>query len=347
MTVQGIPLRPDFNAARNAAMSALSRAALASCLAALDRTIQVDKLIDKNWGDRTAQMILRAAVSPTTTATTELAQVTVAFLAALVPVSAGAVLLSKGMQLNFNRSATINCPSLAVGPAAFVGEGAPIPVISGLSKAGPKLEAYKLAAIAALTGEMIRGSNAEAIVRQALIDSTGPALDAALFSNAAGVPDVRPPGLLNGVAPIAATAGGGDAAMLKDISALAAAIAPYAGNSDVTFIASLAQAVALGIRANNFNYTLLSSSALPPGTIVAVVNRAVASVLEAPSVLASQSSATLHMEDTAPADIGGGVMATPVKSMYQTDSVALRLTQPASWALREKGAAAWIQNVTW
>jgi hypothetical protein len=43
----------------------------------------------------------------------------------------------------------------------------------------------------------------------------------------------------------------------------------------------------------------------------------------------------------------GGTVATPVGSMFQTDSVALKLRWPISWALRTSNAVAWIANVNW
>ena len=109
--------------------------------------------------------------------------------------------------------------------------------------AGPSLEPYKLATIVLLTREMIDGSNAEAIVRQALLDSTAPALDASLFSNNAGTPGLQPPGLLNGVTPItASTSTNKTEAMDDDLAALVQAIAARAGNGSVAFVAAPAQA---------------------------------------------------------------------------------------------------------
>ena len=61
--------------------------------------------------------------------------------------------------------------------------------------------------------------------------------------------------------------------------------------------------------------------------------------------------ATLHFEDTAPADIvsgaSPGTAATPVKSLWQTDSLALRLILPINWTVRRAGVVSWVQGVTW
>jgi hypothetical protein len=60
--------------------------------------------------------------------------------------------------------------------------------------------------------------------------------------------------------------------------------------------------------------------------------------------------ATLHMEDTTPLDLvsgSPGVVATPQRSLFQTDSLALRMVFPVNWAMRRTGDVAWTQNVTW
>ena len=139
--------------------------------------------------------------------------------------------------------------------------------------------------------------------------------------------------------------------MLADVSALVNAIASHVGNGDVTFIAAVGQAVTLSMRTYNCPYTILTSAALPAGTVIAVVNRAVVSAMESPRITASQEAATLHFEDTTPTDISTAgappVMAYPVKWLYQIDSVAMKLIQPISYALRDAGALAWIQGATW
>jgi hypothetical protein len=60
--------------------------------------------------------------------------------------------------------------------------------------------------------------------------------------------------------------------------------------------------------------------------------------------------ATLHMEDTAPLDLvsgSPGTVASPQRSLFQTDSIALRMVLPLNWVQRRAGTVAWTQNVTW
>jgi hypothetical protein len=61
--------------------------------------------------------------------------------------------------------------------------------------------------------------------------------------------------------------------------------------------------------------------------------------------------ATLHLDDTTPLDIGTpgspAVVAAPVKSMFQTNSIALRLLLDVNWTIRRTGTIAWVASVTW
>jgi hypothetical protein len=349
--MQPIPLRPDINASRAAAVTSLVRAALGTGLRTLDRSYGGP---EKTWpGDRDVDLLLRTAMSPTSTVNAAaLAHVAVSFLAALVPVSASAALIDRSLKLTFDGAASITIPSLTLPLADFVGQGKPLPVVQGTSSPGVTLSPFKLAVIVALSGEMMRNSNSEQIVRQVLLDNTGPSLDAAMFSAAAAVADVRPPGLLNGIAALTPTAAGSinqAELMVRDIGKLAASVAPIAGGdgSGIILIAAPQQAVALLIYSWPVAFPVLMSSTLPPGRVIAVAARAIVTAFDAPQIDASREAA-VHLASPASelVDIGG-VMATPIKSMTQTDSVALRLRMPAAWALRSPTALAWMDGVQW
>ena len=61
-------------------------------------------------------------------------------------------------------------------------------------------------------------------------------------------------------------------------------------------------------------------------------------------------TATLHMEDTTPLNIGTAgspaTVAAPSQSMFQTDCLALRMILPMDWLMR-RAALAWVAAVTW
>jgi hypothetical protein len=199
----------------------------------------------------------------------------------------------------------------------------------------------------------MRNSNAETVVRQVLLDNVGPSLDQALFSNAAAVPDLRPAGLLNGIAALTPSAATVKVeAIANDLAALAASVAPVAGNSPIVLIAAPQQAVALWVYTAVGLPTLtlfptFMSAALPAKRVIAVAVNALVSAFGVPVIDASRDAA---IHEAAPAselaDIGG-ILATPIKSMTQIDGVALRLRMPAAWALRSPTGLAWMDNVTW
>lgn len=159
-------------------------------------------------------------------------------------------------------------------------------------------------------------------MRQVLIDNIAPTLDQALFSAAPAVPAERPAGLLNGIAPLSPGAAGTSTAqaLVDDIAALATTVAPVAGNSPVVLVCAPAQAVAVQMRVARDAFSVFSSSALPPGRVIAIATLGVATAIGVPVIDASRDSA-LHMADPASelVDIGG-VMAAPIQSMLQVDA---------------------------
>jgi hypothetical protein len=98
----------------------------------------------------------------------------------------------------------------------FAGEGAPHPVVDGSTNAATVGPVKKILIGAGITEELQNANpeTATAIIGRVLSEAAAKSLDAYVFDNVAG-DAVRPPGLLNGVTPIAATAGGGTNAMAK------------------------------------------------------------------------------------------------------------------------------------
>jgi hypothetical protein len=170
-----------------------------------------------------------------------------------------------------------------------------------------------------------------------------------LFSaNAAGTD--RPAGLLHNIAALTPAAAGEKAqAIVDDLQTLATAIAPVAGNGNITIVASPDAAVALRLRLLGvIEWPVLTSSSLPARTVIAVAANAVVSAIEGPLEIMASTVAEFHRE-TSPAAIvtSAGTVATPVGSVYQTDEVALRLRWPISWALRTSAGLAWMTSVNW
>jgi hypothetical protein len=99
-------------------------------------------------------------------------------------------------------------------------------------------------------------------------------------------------------------------------------------------------------------YPVVVSSTVPAGMVV-LINADDLMVVQGDTPRFDVSDqATLHFEDTTPLQIttgaqGSAVAATPVRSMFQTDSLALRMILPMNWAMRRAGSVAWVTGVTW
>lgn len=335
-----IPLRPDINALREAALTSLVRA----CVNAARKVH--DRFAKSAWpDDRHADLIIRAATTPATLAdTTALHQIALYFVASLIPVSAAAAVIARSLQLSFDRAAQISVPALTLPHAAWLGEGAPLPVVQGTSSPGALIDPYKLGVIVPLTDTMIRYSNAEAIVRQVLLENSAQSLDAALFSADAAVAGVKPAGILNGIDALPASAATSALdAMVADIGSIAAALAPSSGASQPMLIAAPRQAVSLAMLAPRDMWPpVLMSAALPDKTVIGVVPAALATVIDPPRIEAG-SDPLVQMDD-APS---GGVMTGPTISLYQSDQIGLKFIMPATWGLRSPSAVAWITGTAW
>jgi hypothetical protein len=351
-----LPIVPEDLDRNGSGVRPLVRACITTGLTAVDRRSgsAADHIRRLGWtDDRDLALVLRAATTPSSlTNTPQLARMAYKFLDTLVGISAGADLLARGIRLDFADYASITMPTLALPSpgVGFVGEGAPIPVTTATSSAGVTLSPHKFAALSSLTREMMESSNAEVMIRAVLVESSALALDAALFSANAGASD-RPPGLLYNVTPLPAAAAGGEKAQIivDDLQAIAAAVAPVAGNSEIVLVASSDAAVALRLRLPSpVQWPVLVSSALPAKTLIAVAAAALVSAIQGTPLIDASSVAEFHRE-TVPAPIvtSAGVVATPVGSLYQTDQIALRLRWPLSWALRDARGIAWMTNVNW
>jgi hypothetical protein len=334
-------------------MRALVRSVISIADGKLNPGTTTEKLVARRWGSGAVgeiASVMRAASAPAMTSQVgwarELAPVTTAFLAALVPLSASADLLSRVLHLSFDGAAHISVPTVTTPFADFVAEGANIPVVQGTS-GGQMLEPYKFAVITTLSRETTESGNAEALTRDALLNSSGPSLDRRLFDSQPGVAGLRPPGLLYGITPITAAgaSGGKDDAMKDDLQAIVSAVAPVAGNGSIVIIAAPAQAVAINLRTlGTFSYDVLTSTQLPNGVAIAVATNAIVSASgDAPQIDVTKV-ASVQLNDSPTGDLlsGGHVIAA-----FQTDVVGLRLRWPLSWQVRDPRGIAYVTGVSW
>jgi len=360
-------------------MDYLVRGAVVTYIAkATNRSVEETR--QKVYGDddgtkAMCEIVTRAASAPAMTTVTgwaaELVQQTYAdLMPLLMPKAILTRLAPKGLTLSFGASGRIVIPTRSRTPSlagSFVGEGLAIPVRQG-AFTSQTLVPKKMAVISTWTREM--GDHSvpaiEGLIRQAISDDTSVAIDSVLI-DANPATTIRPAGLLNGVAATTATAGGGIAALVGDIVGLINSISAntygnvrnlvWLANQTDLLRASMLSAANTGIfpfrdeiRGGTLNGIPLIDSATVPAKTLILVDAADFVVVggEAPRMEMSDQ-ATLHMEDTNPTDLvaSPSTVAAPQRSLFQTDSLALRMVMPLNWLQRRAGTVAWTQSVTW
>jgi hypothetical protein len=308
-----------------------------------------DLLRERHPDDHIAPLLLRAASAPAKTTVpgwaAELARKAVSqAIEDVVSMSAARHVMDAGaLRIDLGRFASIVVPgrsSTIADAGQWVAEGAPIPVRQ-FQLPGSTLTAHKLAVIATFTREMSDSSNIEDVIKALITEAAGPALDAAIFSTAAGTA-ARSPGILHGLTGLTPSTGGAYDDCGADLGALIGDLASRNGGANAVFVANPAQAMTIRF----FSGTQLDawgSVPLAGGTVLALEPASLAIMLGVETFDVADVG-TLHMEDTTPGDISGG--STPVKSLFQTDTLALRMILRGDWAMRAPHVA-YMTGVSW
>jgi hypothetical protein len=296
-----------------------------------------------------AEMLIRAVSTPAMTGVAGWAAELVHkiirdALVGMGPASAGAQLLLQSLVLAFDRAGLISAPGFVAGAgnAGFVQEGFPIPVRQFVATAA-LLQPYKLASIGVLTREMIESSNAEFLIGDVLMRSAAAALDVALFGNNAASA-AAPAGLRNGVTTTApSTATDALQAFYEDCANLINAVSPVAGNGPFVLIGSPGRIAAMVMRfvLQPGNVTVLASAAAG-NDLICVAPQALVCALDPAPAVESAAAGELHMDSAPSAIVNGGAPAAPSRSLFQTESTALKLKWPLCWAVRDPRAVAWL-----
>jgi hypothetical protein len=95
--------------------------------------------------------------------------------------------------------------------------------------------------------------------------------------------------------------------------------------------------------------TIWASGALAAGTVIAVAPAALAIGFEPTAQIERSDEATVVMTDPGEAFSTAGspnVVAAPIRSLWQTDTLGLKLILRCAWALRT-GGVAWLNSASW
>lgn len=299
---------------------------------------------------RTARVVTRGAVDPMTASDHEaLSQTSVGAFFSLLPQSAAANLIAAGLPIDMGRGSAITLPFRADAPnvAPFVGDGQPIPVRQGAIGSALFGPLKKAATIVTVSREVARTPGAEAIFRRLLVEDAALTLDSALFSDAAADDD-RPAGLLHGVTPISGTAGGDVVAMRGDMGALAGAVSDGGGSGALAIIMHPKRAARLQLLMPDFPWPVWPSRAVAEDQVIALDPTGFAAAFGDGVQIDATQGATLHMSSTpAPIVSEGGPAADPVRSLWQTDSIALRMETWMEFCMRGTGLVQSIDGASW
>jgi Phage capsid family len=269
----------------------------------------------------------------------------------LTALSAAANLMQRGLRVDLTGKGSITIPGRSFNPqtaGGWIAEGQPIPLRQPPIIPGPKLAPRTLAVLATFTSEMVMADSILEFTTAAITEAAAALLDQELFStNAASA--AAPGGILAGAQSVPPSSASAVWAISSDVGALVEALANAGGGLEPVIVAAPAQAAALRMWRQETFYDIYPSLALPAGTVCAVESSSLVSGLEGIPTFSTSTGATIHMEDTAPTDITGGTPspATPVKSMFQTDVIALKMILRASWGMRNPAHVAVVSSVTW
>ena len=353
-----------------------------SALVAFDayvNRISLDAAIEKRYGDNevvktVAIATSKAAQNPAFTGVQGWASELVrdSYAAFMDVLSGESVIPAMPLaRYDFAGANSIKIPSRAAAASpnlagAFRAEGAPIRV-GAMSLTSTTLTPKSLGVIGTFSMELLERStpSIEALIRDAMIADTAAELDAAFLSNTAGSSTV-PAGLQTYAtgSNTAASAGTTTANIIADIRGRLQQITSLNLGRRLVWVMNPARwyGVQLAVTAagtpafpeaangNLMGVPVVVSTNVPSSIVFLVDAAEVGFAGGAPKFMGTEV-ATLHEEGASPAPIvsGGGSPATasPVRSLFQTNTAALRAVWEVDWAVMRSGAVQTITSAAW
>jgi hypothetical protein len=332
--------------------------AIAAALDPLQRGVAANAA-ERYPNDRiTPALVTKGAVVPASTTAQEWAGLTSIaavgdFVLSLAEMSAFANVLNAAPRVPLAGVSSVQFPARsgtpATGNTAWIGEGQPFPVKKNpvviAATLGPP---QKLGSIQTCTREL--ATAAPMVLPNMIREDFAFGLDSLALSDAAAT-DVAPAGILYGVSPVSAKTGGNQEAMLGDLEQLSFEIAPVTSN--LVYIAHTAQANAIKLRMGSIfarDIPIWGTTGVAPGVVIALDPQALVSGFGPAPEITVSTQAVLHMEDSSPsaiADSSPPSHAAPVRSLFQTNTVAIRAVLRCAWCWRTPGAVAWLTGATW
>ncbi|MER9233637.1 phage major capsid protein [Mesorhizobium sp. M0622] len=325
------------------------RVAIAFALSKGDDPMEARSIASRRWGAGSPpETILRAAVASGTYADmgSDFAVAATAFFELVAQMSV--VGRMAGLRRVPLRTRLLSVVSGST--AYWVGEGKAKPVTRAVY-ASDSLAPLKVAGLTVATIELLESPDlaAEMTIRADMLRAIVEAIDVAFLDPAnAGVADVSPASITNGIVPIAASADAG--------ADLAALVAAFEGNLDSAYLittptlgASLSSADRPNVGARGgelLGIPVLTSRSAPAGAII-LADAAGLAAGEGEAEIRTSRAATIEMLDAAlVGDATTGAAAETV-SLYQTNSVAILSERAINWQVARPGSVALITGAAY
>lgn len=271
------------------------------------------------------------------------------FLASLAPLSAAARLIAAGLRVNLKPGASTTFPARNGTPTAtagWIGEGEPINVKSFSLTDSCELAPRKFALITVFTRELAKRGDGERILSAMLREEAAAQLDHAYFSATASSASDHA-GLLAGLTAIGGWAGGDIEALRTDLMAISDTVSA-AGSGSLIYVASPARAARVALIAPELQVPVLPSLGVAADVLIGVDPANLVHGTSPEFEITASTEAILHMSDEALEIVAGTpTTADPVRSLWQTDGIALRLIGEVAFDARKSDAIAYVSNCTW
>jgi HK97 family phage major capsid protein len=256
----------------------------------------------------------------------------------------------------------------SAGGASWVGEGLAVPV-SKLQLTTDSLGFAKVAGMIAITKELAQFATPDAVglIQTDLTKGSLDFIDQQLVDpGVAAVANVSPASITNGLTPIAST-GSTAVQIAADLVLLLTALTDNNETDAPYLIMTRSDAIRLAAKRDTagglafpdvkinggsvFGVPIITSNSIPhsvsAGSIVVAVNAGGILYAENPNIeLGASQNATLQM-DSSPTQSIKAPTATNQVSMFQTNSVAVRVVAYRNWTRARSTAVQYLDNVHW
>lgn len=267
------------------------------------------------------------------------------------PTLLGNLLDGNCVKLSFDgQQAVVHIPSGTVSGSGvvFVPPAGPIPV-GQESLSGINVTPRSAKLIEVMTAELMASSNAEPLLRALIGLKLKYGLEG-LMLDTNGDDGIRPPGIRSGIAAIGATVPGA-LQVETDIMNVCSAVSDYAGGIDgVIIITTPALALRISILLPLLKVRVLASPALPANVLIGLATDALCVGGGDEIKFSVSNQGVVEMADSNPAQfsISGSpnVAAANLRSLWQTNTQAIRLTFDIGWGIRSASGVAWC-TVLW